>query len=340
MLSTYQYNQAPLDFRVEAETNVSRIIKCLDKHSDEAGLSFRSREEKLVFYTHWCASFLGRDILRKELSYERQIKAYQRCAEATALGKNPSYHALANLYYSLKKGDKTLGNPNSSRHYVQSFQQLKQTGGSSPHVLLLGFSTNYSLENLAAILHLVGFSDSQITALDLSEEPLSTARETVGNKLYSSQIEYVQADATRQLSFQPESFDSIVTHLFFTHIPHSLKRVVIANIERLLKPESDFVNQEIILPPDIDMDKLVSYFRNLAGSYHGPEHHKTEISNWMQRFGSHPILAFPTRSVLREEFAFANLQLNIEREDTTNVYERGNQMVKLDTIDFIARKRS
>lgn len=340
MVPTNQYNQAPLDFRVEDETNASRVITCLDRRSDEEGLSFRSRDEKLVFYSHWCESPLGRVLLREELSHGRQSQAYQRCAEQEALGKKPSYHALANLYYSLKKGDKTLGNSDSSRHYVQSFQGLKGTGITSPHVLLLGFSTNYSLENLAAILHLVGFSESRITALDRSEEPLTVAREAFGNKLYSSSIEYVQADATRPLSFHPESFDSIVTHLFFTHIPHPLKRAVIANIERLLKPERNFVDQEIILPSDIDMGKLVSYFRTLAGSYHGPEHHQVQISRWMHEFGSHPILAFPTRSAWREDFSSAHLQLSIEREDTTNVYEQGNVMVKLETIDFIARKKA
>src|SRR3989338_3712554 len=132
MPPTYQYNKAPLDFRVEDETNASQVIKCLDRRSDEEGLSFRSIDEKLVFYSHWCASPLGRGLLREELSHGRQSKAYQRCAEEEIQKRKPSYHALANLYYSLKKGDKTLGNSDSSRHYVQSLQGLKGTGITSP----------------------------------------------------------------------------------------------------------------------------------------------------------------------------------------------------------------
>ena len=44
----------------------------------------------------------------------------------------------------------------------------------------------------------------------------------------------------------------IVTHLFFTHIAHKDKKGLIKNVCKWLKPGAAFVDEEIIVPGDID----------------------------------------------------------------------------------------
>ena len=105
--------------------------------------------------------------------------------------------------------------------FASRFGRLKNR--KNPKILLLGFSTVYSLENLAALIHLSNLDNPKIIDFDINKQPLSEANVYCGTKLYNVEIEYEQGNAILSEFFEADSFDLIATHLFLTHIPDESK---------------------------------------------------------------------------------------------------------------------
>jgi len=252
---------------------------------------------------------------------------------------NPSYHDLANLYYSLMTGNSTLANTRESKNYYSSaVSTLKNR--KNPKILLLGFSTVYSLENLAALIHLSNLDNPKIIAFDINKQPLSEANVYCGTKLYNVEIEYEQGNAILSEFFEADSFDLIATHLFLTHIPDESKIRLINNVHKWLKPNSKFVDDEIIVPGTIDRNKYAKYYRTLGRHYIPPLDHSSmeKVANWMEKFGTYSIF-FPYNDLdkLHRDFSkFSSLRSDHLR--TRNIYSESDSLLRCPVYNITATK--
>jgi len=80
--------------------------------------------------------------------------------------------------------------------------------------------------------------------LDAAEEMVKIAR------LKSSKIPNIQFDATiaEELPYPPEKFDAVVSTFFFHHIHFELKKKVLAEVARVLKPGGRFIVVDVDVP--------------------------------------------------------------------------------------------
>ena len=223
-----------------------------------------------------------------------------------------SYHDAANLYYALVEGQSTLGYWKYAQEYRSTLQDLRDAGKNKPKVLLLGFSTIYSLENLAALMELQGLDEGEITAFDRNLQPLEEAQEYCGNNLFGVKILYKQGDAMA-LPFAEESFDLVASHLFFTHIPHSEKQSVLRDVYKVLKNGRIFVDDEILVPGTPDMFSYINYFRSLARGYVHASDNNTlrKIAGFMEKFARHPCF-FPYCDLWTVEKDFKSAGFSLE----------------------------
>ena len=305
-------------------------------------------EKELVLLTHTyegCQNYVG-DIQRSLADF-RQKRAYLQCQvsqQQVTAGKIPSipYHHLAFLYYTLMHGQSSLGHyMTAQKSYVAPLQELKSEGITSPKVLLLGFSSIFSLENLAAMLHLVGFKQSTIVALDKSEHPLEAGTSYSGKKLFSSDIEYVQQDILADKldsKIALNSFDFIATHLFFTHFQGAQKKYVWERISQLLSPQGIFADEEIVVNGRIDRQAYNNYFKTLAGDYKHSDNRFTRqsIEHFMYIFGSTgPFNPYnTTHNILND----AQMELNMPFLCSRNIWAAGGGIITADMHAIHAKK--
>ncbi|MBI5399174.1 class I SAM-dependent methyltransferase [Candidatus Saganbacteria bacterium] len=148
------------------------------------------------------------------------------------------------------------------------------------------FTTIYSLENLGAILSLVGFKNATIVALDISASPLEKARAHFGRTVFGFPVEYVQGDALA-LPFDNDSFDLVTTHLFMTHIADQRKNQVLAEAGRVLRRDREFIDEEIVVPPGTDLDKYKWFYATLADEFPGTPEQKAKVAQYMVELGAY-----------------------------------------------------
>lgn len=221
----------------------------------------------------------------------QQLLTFFRAPGALATIENTEkhdYHDLAFLYYALRFGDSTLGAGKNSKTIALALQRLRAKAVSSPKILVLGFSSIYSLENIGAILSLVGFKSASIVALDISSSPLEKARAHFGDSVFGFPMEYVRGDALA-LPFDKDSFDLVATHLFMTHIADQKKGDVVAEARRVLRPDGEFVDEEIVVPPGTDRERYRWFYATLAEQFSGTSAQKVKVVNYMVEMGSYSV---------------------------------------------------
>ena len=156
-----------------------------------------------------------------------------------------NYHALAFFYYALQHGMNTLGAPTRSQLLVDELRNLRKRGVVAPRIACVGFATCYSIENLAALIHLAGFRQGKIVAIDLAREPIVQTRQRYGNRFLSVEIEYARADAAA-LPLPDKCVDLAVSHLLFLN---TLDRArILGEIRRSLVSGAHFVDEECSVP--------------------------------------------------------------------------------------------
>ncbi len=320
-------------------------------------------EKELVLLSHaFNTSNLSIAVSAQELLGNiRQEKAFRQCFNSSSQksqasysyssSAKPSYHDLAFLYYTLMHGQSTLGHHRTAEPgYVAAMREFRKNGIETPQVLLLGFSSIYSLENLAAMLYLVGFKQSEITAIDKMQQPIEEAKKYCGEQLYNSKINYQQVDINNTeliKKITQNHFDLVATHLFFTHFPSQQKAAVWQKAKELLKSGGEFVDEELIAPGKVDRDAFNDYFRTLAKEYYPSKQsdcqNKSEIlrkiSDLMFDFGSqgpfHPYYS------LSEAYAHASqfgLQLNPQFLCTRNIFDTSGGLIDASMYAFRTKK--
>jgi ubiquinone/menaquinone biosynthesis C-methylase UbiE len=313
---------------------INQVLKEMNRTVEEDNQP-SSLEQKIVLYSHLSSVPVISTILQEGLGKRRQEDAFLHCKD------KGSYHALANLYYALQGGENTLGHPLSNGVYVDGIRNLREQGISNPKVLLLGFSSNYCIENLAAMFHLIGFKKSKIIAFDKSNEPLDHSKKTFGESLFSTKLEYKQGNAL-VLPFEEEEFDAVVTHFFFTHIKTEDRTQLLNGIYRVLKPQRKFLNQEILIPETVNMDQFASYFRTLATSYEPSSNHsiRSQIGNFMHKFGSFPVHAFTDKQQLKAEFSQGKFLIETEEYGGATLYTENGARMRAEKVSIMATKSS
>ena len=298
-----------------------------------------SIERKLTLLTHelekksrtWTTDDRHRahsiaSLCNEKLAHIRQWRVFEKLEDKT----DPTYHDLANLYYALREGQSTLGYYDAENSgYAEAVQALAKRRLKRPRVLLLGFSTVYSLENIAAMMHLEEMEGAEIVAFDLETQPLEEAQEYCGGELYGIKVTYMQGDATQNV-LKPNSFDLAVTHLFFTHIPHDQKPAVIRETKKLLKKRGMFVDNELMIPGTMPKDSFVAFFRTLAEQYvhDGTWSTRQRLGDLMVQFAKHDHF-FPYEDIgqLRRDFAAEGFALDDRAIHAQPVYARGETIV-------------
>ncbi|GEM_PF-3942346 len=301
-------------------------------NADEQRLALLSHQEYTVIDHE---RFLGKSETAIELlSKIRQYRAFH-----AAYASNRTYHELARLYYALMSGASTLGHPYDAAYYKKAITTMGTKD--APSVLLLGFSTIYSLENLAALLHLNGVRNPRITAFDCSEEPLDEAQKYCGSELYGAAITYKKGDALDPANFNRDMFDLIATHLFFTHISHKDKKSLTGNIHQWLKHGAAFADEEIIVPGDIDRSRYARYYRTLAQEYSPSDHSmaRRQIADMMEQFGRHSRF-FPYSSLdgLVHDFRAAGFQVDSQFLMHRSMLDSGEQVMSCPVYHVRATK--
>ncbi|MBI5392924.1 class I SAM-dependent methyltransferase [Candidatus Woesearchaeota archaeon] len=335
---------------------MAQLVNQIESPQDinQRKLSLDTRLEKeLVLLTHLIDTsktlYFG---IQHNLANSRQERAYQQClySERKAHKKEIQsipYHVLAFLYYTLMHGQSTLGHYDTAeRSYVSALRELRNQGISSPRVLLLGFSSIYSLENLAAMLHLVGFKQSNILAIDKMAHPLNAGKSYYGNKLFNSTITYIQQDILAdQLEdrIAETQFDLIATHLFFTHFPDAQKKLVWKKISQLLSPNGIFADEEIFVNGRINRQAYNDYFRTLTNDYKPDATDPStllNISDYLYQFGSagpfnpYYSISYVSYDAQKE----AGLRIQMPFLSTRNIWAAGGGVVTADMHAIHARK--
>ena len=306
----------------------------------------RNVEQHLAYLTHAPRGHNFEDSsVQSHTAAEALAKIRQKRAYLTASQmRSPGYHELANLYYALMIGRSTLGCYDDSRQ-LRLFRgvagMLQEQGRKHPRVLLLGFSTVYSLENLAALLDLNGLETADIMAFDKSSTPLRDAQLYCNEQLYDKTISYWQGEA-QQLPFPDDSFDLIATHLFFTHIPDGEKRQVIREVHRTLKTDGFFVDQELLVPAHFEKEEYVRAFRGIAGRYlHSDDNRyiKKTIASLMIQFASHHHF-FPYHTMLdiERDFEAENFPAELQFAESRPIYTSNNCLVHWDAFNIKSQK--
>ncbi|MFA4967360.1 MAG: methyltransferase domain-containing protein [Candidatus Margulisiibacteriota bacterium] len=267
----------------------------------------------------------------------QQILTFFRAPGALAAIENKEkhdYHDLAFLYNALRFGDSTLGAGKNSRTIANALRRLKARAVSEPKILVLGFSSIYSLENIGAILSLVGFKNASLVALDISSSPLEKARTHFGQTIFGFPIEYVKGDAL-SLPFDSESFDLVATHLFMTHIADQHKDRVVAEAERVLKPGRELIDEEIVVPPETDRERYKWFYATLADYFPGTAEQKTRVEKYMVEIGSYPVFyPYVSKNSLAANFNRHGLEAHLGDKDDRPLYAG----IYADLYQIIARK--
>ncbi|MDD5593239.1 MAG: class I SAM-dependent methyltransferase, partial [Candidatus Margulisbacteria bacterium] len=199
---------------------------------------------------------------------------------------------------------------------ANALRRLRTRAVSEPKILVLGFSSIYSLENIGAIISLVGFKNASIVALDLSSSPLEKAMAHFGQAVFGSPIEYVKGDAL-SLPFDSESFDLVATHLFMTHIADQHKGEVVAEAGRVLRPDREFIDEEIVVPPETDRERYKWFYATLADYFPGTAEQKTRAGKYMVELGSYSVFyPYVSKNSLTANFNRHGLEARLgDKED-------------------------
>lgn len=257
-----------------------------------------------------------------------------------ALGRvrrRESYHTLANLYYALKYGSGTMASDNHAWNVTNALMAMKKRMVTRPRVLVLGFSTNFSIENVAAILRLVGFKTAEISAIDIAREPLQFARESYPKSIFGFPIRYRLADA-RALPFENQGFDLVVTHLLLTHLKHEDKQRVLQEIRTVLGPNAEFVDEEIVAQHGFNIARYRSFYRTLGENYPGSSAEKDHVGNLMVKLGSHPhFYPYERRADLETDLRSAGLEFDFPLIDERKAYEGRDTIIKFDRYQIRAQ---
>ncbi len=324
------------DFFKQIEGNLPYVLRGeLDLGSDIEQRLVMISHQKVKIFDNGMMNLGGSEEAIRLLSILRQYRAFH-----AAYSGEKTYHQLARLYYALMSGRSTLGHPGDADGYKKVIETLGKK--ENPSVLLLGFSTIYSLENLAALMSLQGIKNPRITAFDFSQEPLVEAQKYCGSELYGSDILYKNGDALDPENFDRDNFDMIATHLFFTHIKHKDKRSLIENLHKWLKPGAVFVDEEIIVPGDIDRVRYAEYYRTLAEHHLLSDHLVTrrQIADMMAQFGRHSRF-FPYGSLdkLTREFRQSGLDIDTELITYRNMLDDGGDVMSCPVYNVRATKK-
>ncbi len=241
-------------------------------------------QKELALLSHRFSSSQAEQV-QSSLSLLRQQGALQM-ADGALVGKD-AYHRAALVYYTLQRGASTLGYPGGTAIFKRAITDLHDKLIENPRVLLLGFSTIYSLENLAAMLHVADVKNPTICAFDFNENPLEIAQKYCGNELYGVKIEYRQGNILHRLGIDENIWDMVATHLFFTHIRSYDKSEVICKIQRGLKHGAHFVDEELCVNSNVKPN-LLPYFLSLVNSYKGEmSNARRDLMSCMQTFANH-----------------------------------------------------
>lgn len=315
---------------------IARMLSLRNQRFLERNERFLGRD--LVLLTQQFSLF-GTDHNDKVPTPQHILGNMRARAALSAIGQNkdPDYHSLAYLYYALRFGEATLGSESNAETLIKSLRILKGMNIHTPKVLVLGFSSIYALENLGALLYLVGFKNAEIIAIDLSEKPIFQAKQHFGQRVFGYKVRYEQANAL-DLPFEDETFDLVCTHLFMTHIEDAEKPKVYSESRRVLRPGMIFADEEIAVPPNIDREKYKWFYTVLANNY--PDHLETErVRQLMLKFGGwSTFFPYVGKPSLEKDIAQAGFGGGIISTDTRTLYHEGDTAIKADCCQIIARK--
>lgn len=129
---------------------------------------------------------------------------------------------------------------------------------SRPHLQLLDLATGTG-DQLISLFE-SGASIQKASGIDLSSEMLGLAEKKTKNKSYSSQIEWIRADA-ENLPFVKDSFDAATFSFGIRNVTDPL--VSLKEIQRVLKPDGRCLILEFSLPPRPLRGLYLFYLRNL-----------------------------------------------------------------------------
>ncbi|OGC03582.1 hypothetical protein A3H38_05280 [candidate division WOR-1 bacterium RIFCSPLOWO2_02_FULL_46_20] len=269
----------------------------------------------------------------------QQIISYFRARgalKAAEASYGNDYHDLAYLYYVASFGVSTLGADKNSLTIANALRNLKLRQIFAPIILVLGFSSIYSLENLGAILQLVGFKNAAIVALDISDSPIKKAQEHFGDSVFGFPIDYVKGDAL-DLHFADDTFNLVMTHLFLAHIDDRLKGKVFTEARRVLAAGGEFIDEEIVMPKRFDQDQYQSFYATLGDEFPGSSDDKYRVRQHMWRFGGHSIFyPYTDERALKNDITASGLAVDLSDKDTRRVSEHE----KAATYQIRARKIS
>ena len=242
------------------------------------------------------------DILNKF----RARDAYLKLKEAVT----PNYHDIAYLYYALMFGSSTLGGKYNNKTIAEALRYVKNRQIYSPRILILGFASIYCLENIGALLYLVGFKNADIVGLDLSCAPIKQGRQYFGDRIFGYPIEYLQGDG-RALPFKDNVFDMIATNRLLHHLNEYGKYNLLKSIRRVLKPGAEFVDEEAIVEGEINLDDYYKSYRELAGNFGGSDEERAEVADYLENFPRFPHRFFKSAVELRETLEQSGLRIDL-----------------------------
>lgn len=131
--------------------------------------------------------------------------------------------------------------------FYKTASALQVFNSDSPSILDLGAGTGIFSEFFKQ-----KYPRAHFTLLDISPKMLAIAREKFG-----ADSDYCEADFTHVANFPDESFCAVISALAIHHIPDDQKRLLFAEIFRILKKGGIFINAEQVLG---ESDFLRSYF--------------------------------------------------------------------------------
>ncbi len=209
--------------------------------------------------------------------------------------RNHKYHDWALVYYAAIFGSATHGAGEHGNALRVSLRRLLDRGIYRPKILILGFSSIYSIENIASIAHLVGFKGAEIFALDVEARPLKLAQEQFPISILDYPIKYIQEDG-RSMTAADGTYDLVITHRLLTHLPDTEKGAIYKEAARVLRQGADFLDEEPFVNTSIDWDR---YRRGdwvdwLLDEYKGPARFRNFIQTSLKSFAQYSVF-YPYR---------------------------------------------